>query len=146
MKKSTLVICVCVILVVAITGGLFLLLKPQDPALFLQIGKPVQFDNDGNITAEQVIVHTERDSLDIILLSMINAQPIPEGDAPTTLPDGRITVRYGGTGYPYKLWFYEDHIIFGSENGVYRKIQNDHNNPVQIIKDLVNSISTTSPG
>lgn len=140
MKKSTLVICVCVILVVAITGGLFLLLKPQDPALFLQIGKPVQFDNDGNITAEQVIVHTERDSLDIILLSMINAQPIPEGDAPTTLPDGRITVRYGGTGYPYKLWFYEDHIIFGSENGVYRKIQNDHNDPVPLIKELVESI------
>ena len=140
MKKSTLVICVCVILVVAITGGLFLLLKPQDPALFLQIGKPVQFDNDGNITAEQVIVHTERDSLDIILLSMINAQPIPEGDAPTTLPDGRITVRYGGTGYPYKLWFYDDHIIFGSENGVYRKIQNDHNDPVPLIKELVESI------
>ena len=47
MKKSTIVICVSVILVLAIAGSLFLLLKPQGPSLFLQIGKPVQFDADG---------------------------------------------------------------------------------------------------
>lgn len=142
MKKSTLFV-VSVILVLAIIGGLFLLLRPEQPSLFLQIGKPVQFDADGSISAEQVVVLEDRNQTEIILLSMINAQPIPEDEFPTSQPDGRITVRYGGTGYPYELWFFDDYIIFGNENTVCRKIFNDHNDPVPLIKELVESIKTT---
>ena len=145
MKKKTLLICVSLILVLTITGTLFLVLSPREPSLFLQIGKPVQFDIYGNISAEQVIVHTDRDSLDIILLSMINAKPIPEEEWPTSLPDGRITVRYGATGYPYEVWYYEDSIIFGRGNSDYRRITNDHNEPVPLIKELIESIKTTFP-
>ena len=146
MRIRTLIICLSIILIISVSLNIFLLVKTDKPSLHLQISKPLSFDKNGNITSEYAIVHTDRESLDIILLSLINAQPIPEAEHPTTLPDGKITVRYGGTGYPYKLWFYEDHIIFGNENGVYRKIQNDHNNPVRILQDLVDSISTTTPG
>lgn len=146
MKKSTIVICVSVILVLAIAGSLFLLFKPQEPSLFLQIGKPVQFDADGNIDGLQVFILEDREQTEIILLSMINAQPIPEDEPPTSQPDGRITVCYGGTGYPYQLWFFDDYIIFGNENTVCRKIFNDHNDPVPLIKELIGSIKSTFPG
>ena len=146
MRIRTLIICLSIILIISVSLNIFLLVKTDEPSLHLQISKPLGFDKDGNITSEYAIVHTDRESLDIILLSLINAQPIPEAEHPATLPDGKITVRYGGTGYPYKLWFYEDHIIFGNENGVYRKIFNDHNNPVPLIKELIGSIKSTFPG
>ena len=37
-------------------------------------------------------------------------------------------------------------VPFGNENNAYRKIQNDHNNPVPLLRELVESISTTFPG
>lgn len=146
MKKSTIVICVSVILVLAIAGSLFLLFKPQEPSLFLQIGKPVQFDADGNIDGLQVFILEDRDQTEIILLSMINSLPVPESEFPTTVADGRITVHYGGCGYPYDVWFYEDSIIFGSGGNDYRMIVNDHNEPVPLIKELIGSIKSTFPG
>ena len=145
MKKKTIVISVSVILVLAIAGSLFLLLRPLEPSLFLQIGKPVQFDSDGNISALQVFLLEERDKSEIILLSMINSLPVSEAEFPTTSPDGRITIHYGGYGYPYDVWFYEDSIIFSNGSTDYRKIFNDHNNPVPLIKDLIGSINSTFP-
>lgn len=146
MKKHRLLICLSVLLVLSIALNCYFLLKPDEPLLYVRIGRPHDFDEAGKITAEIHNLLEDRELTEIILFSMINAQPIPEEEYPTTLPDGRIWVNYGGTGYPYNLWFYDDHIIFGNENTVYRKIQNDHNEPVQIIRDLVDSISTTIPG
>ena len=146
MKKSTIVICVSVILVLAIAGSLFLLLKPQGPSLFLQIGKPAQFDADGNISGLQVFVLEDREQTEIILLSLINSRPVPESEFPTAVADGRITVHYGGCGYPYDVWFCEDSIIFSNGSTDYRKIFNDHNNPVPLIKELIGSIKSTFPG
>ena len=146
MKKSTIVICVSVILVLAIAGSLFLLLKPQEPSLLLQIGKPAQFDADGNINGLQVFILEDREQTEIILLSLINSRPVPESEFPTAVADGRITVHYGGCGYPYDVWFYEDSIIFSNGSTDYRKIFNDHNNPVSLIKELIGSIKTTFPG
>lgn len=145
MKKSTLVV-VSVILALAIIGGLFLLLRPEQPSLFLQIGKPVQFDADGNINSLQVFILEDREQTEIILLSMINSLPVPESEFPTAVADGRITVHYGGCGYPYDVWFCEDSIIFSNGSTDYRKIFNDHNNPVPLIKELIGSIKTTFPG
>ena len=145
MKKSTLVV-VSVILILAIIGGLFLLLRPEQPSLFLQIGKPVQFDADGNINSLQVFILEDREQTEIILLSMINSLPVPESEFPTAVADGRITVHYGGCGYPYDVWFCEDSIIFSNGSTDYRKIFNDHNNPVPLIKELIGSIKSTFPG
>ena len=146
MKKHHLLICLSVLLVLSIALNCFLILKPGSPSLYLQIAKPMDFDENGEIASEYQILLENREQTEIILLSMINAQPIPEEEAPTALPDGRIWIRYQGTGYPYQLWFYEDCIILGNEINTYRKIQNDHNNPVPLIKELVESISTTFPG
>lgn len=146
MKKHRLIIYLTILLVLSIALNCYFLLKPDEPLLYVRIGRPLDFDEAGKITSEYQNSLEDRELTEIILLSMINAQPIPEEEYPNTQPEGRIWLSYNGTGYPYELWFYEDYIIFGNDSNVFRKIQNDHNEPVQIIKDLVNSISTTVPG
>lgn len=143
MKKRPLIIVLSVLLILSVALNIFLFLNSGKPSLCIQISKPNEFDEAGNITSEYYQLVEDRTTTEIILLSLINAQPIAEEEYPTSLPDGRIWVRYGGTGYPYQLWFYEDHIIFGNENTVYRTILNDHNSPVPLLKELVNSISLT---
>lgn len=146
MRIRTLIICLSIILIISVALNIFLLVKSEDTSLFITVSKPLSFNEAGEMESSYGTIVDDRKKTEIVLLSMINAQPIQEEEYPTTLPDCQVWVRYGGTAYPYKLWFYEDYIIFGNDSNVFRKIQNDHNNPVQIIKDLVNSISTTSPG
>lgn len=146
MKRSPLLISLSILLVLSVALNCFLFLKPDTHDLYLRIAKPLDFNENGEIASEYQIMLEDWEQTEIILLSLINAQPVPEEEAPTVRPDGRIWVSYQGTAYRYQLWFYDDYIIFGSESNTYRKIQNDHNNPVPLIKELVDSISTTFPG
>lgn len=146
MKRQPLLICLAILLILSIALNCCLFFKPAYPDLSLRIAKPLSFDENGKIASEYTIMLEDREQTEIILLSLINAQPIPEAEAPTALPDGRIWINYQATAYPYKLWFYDDFIIFGNESNACRKIQNDHNDPVPLIKELVASISTTFPG
>lgn len=146
MKRSPLLIFLSILLVLSVALNCFLLLKPDSHDLYLRIAKPLSFDENGEIASEYQVMLEDREQTETILLSLINAQPVPAEEAPTARPDGRIWVGYQGTAYIYRLWFHDDYIIFGNENNAYRKIQNDHNNPVPLLRELVESISTTFPG
>ena len=146
MKRPRLLICLSILLILSIALNCCLLFRPDFPNLCLRIAKPLDFDENGEIAAEYSIMLEDREQTEIILLSLINAQPVPDAEAPTTLPDGLVWVHYQGTAYPYLLWFYDESIIFGNESNAYRKIQNDHNNPVPLIKELIESIDVTLPG
>lgn len=106
--------------------------------LWIQVGVPVSFDEDGNISATYYgEVLKDRQETDIILLAMVNAQPISASAYPVTPPDAMMTIRYEAAGYMYQVWFQEDSIIFGNEFSAYKEIQNDHTNVVPILKNLV---------
>ena len=141
MRKRSFIICLSVLLILSVALNCVFILKLNGtPRLNIQIGKPLNFDQDGNIASSYVKLIDDRDAVQVVLLSMIIAQPVPEDVYPTEHPDGVVTVLYKGCGYPYKMWFYEDYIILGTENGTCRKIQNDHNNGVPLLKELVASI------
>ena len=141
MRRRSFMICLSVLLILSVALNCVFLLKLNGtPRLNIHIGKPLNFDQDGNIASSYVKLIEDRDAVQVVLLSMIIAQPVPEDTYPAGQPDGVVTVLYNGCGYPYKMWFYEDYIIFGTENDTYRKIQNDHNNGVPLLKELVASI------
>ena len=146
MKRPILLICLSILLVLSIALSCILLFRPDNSGLGIQLSKPLTFDDSGQVTSAYTVPLDDRTQTEIILLSFINAPPIPEDEAPTGLPDGVITVRYQATGYPYRIWIYDDHIIFGNESNVYRRISNDHNDPVPLIKELIESIHTTFSG
>lgn len=105
--------------------------------LWIQIGIPVSFDEDGKVSATYYgDALTDRQETDLILLALVNAQPISEEDFPTSPPDAMLTIRYEAAGYMYQLWFREDCVIYGNENTVYKAFQNDHTNVVPILKNL----------
>lgn len=141
MKSRVLIVCTSILLAVSIALNIFLLVNSKESSLFITVSKPLSFNESGEVESSYGVVVNDIKKTEIFLLSMINAQPIQEDECPTTLPNGMVWVRYGATGYLYNLWFYEDYIIFGNENTVCRKISNDHNDPVQIIKDLIESIN-----
>lgn len=141
MKSRVLIVCTSILLAVSIALNIFLLVNSKKSSLFITVSKPLSFNESGEVESSYGVVVNDIKKTEIFLLSMINAQPIQEDECPTTLPNGMVWVRYGATGYLYNLWFYEDYIIFGNENTVCRKISNDHNDPVQIIKDLIESIN-----
>ena len=141
MKSRVLIICTSLLLALSLALNIFLLVKSEESSLFITVSKPISFIESGEVESSYGNVVNDVRKTEIFLLSMINAQPIPEDEYPTSLPNGMVWVRYGATGYLYNLWFYEDYIIFGNENTVCRKISNDHNNPVQMIKDLIASVN-----
>lgn len=141
MKSRVLIVCISILLIISVALNIFLFVKSEESALFITVSRPISFNESGDVESSYGVVVKDVRKTEIFLLSMINAQPISEDEYPTTHPDGRVWVRYGATGYLYNLWFYEDYIIFGNENTVCRKISNDHNDPVQIIKDLIESIN-----
>ena len=141
MKSRVLIICTSILLALSVALNIFLLDKSKESSLFITVSKPLSFNESGEVESSYGIVVNDVRKTEIFLLSMINAQPIPLDEYPTTLPNGMVWVRYGATGYRYDLWFYEEYIIFGNENTVCRKISNDHNDPVQIIKELITSIN-----
>ena len=146
MKRPRLLICLSILLVLSIALNCFLLFKYDTSDLGIYLARPLSFEEDGSIASSYTISLENREQTEIILLSFLNAQPIPEEEAPTALPDGAIMVRYQGTAYPYRIWFHDDHIIIANNSNAYRKIQNDHNNPVPLIKELIESIDVTLPG
>ena len=139
MKKRLLIIGLCILLMLSNALNIFLFMR-SEASLYIQIAKPLDYDQNGYISASYIHLLDDHESAQIILLSMLNARSIPENAYPTGLPDGAVTVCYKGTGYPYEMWFYEDYIIFGNEYAAYKKIENDHNNPVPMLKELVASI------
>ena len=141
MKSRVLIICTSILLALSVALNIFLLDKSKESSLFITVSKPLSFNESGEVESSYGIVVNDVRKTEIFLLSMINAQPIPLDEYPTTLPNGMVWVRYGATSYRYDLWFYEEYIIFGNENTVCRKISNDHNDPVQIIKELITSIN-----
>lgn len=145
MKRKTLIL-FAIVLLLSLGLNCYFLLGADAPSLSIQIAKPLTFNDNGDIASTQTIMLEDRTQTDIILLAFINAQPIPTEDAPTAPPDGEITVRYQAVGYPYRLWFSGDDIIIATGSNVFSKIQNDHNNPVPLIRELIDSIRTTHPG
>ena len=144
MRRRLFIVCISVLLILSITLNCVFLLKLNGtPRLNIHIGKPLDFDQDGNIASSYVKLIDDWDAVQVVLLSMIIAQPVPEDAYPTGHPDGTVTVLYNACGYPYKMWFYEDYIILGTENGTYRKIKNDHNNGVPLLKELVASVNVS---
>ena len=122
------------------------LLSVSSPSLIVAITKTLTFDNNDEVGGAYTVVLDDRAQSDVILLSFLNAQPILAAEAPTSLPNGVITITYQGTSYPYRIWFAEDDIIISSGNDIFRRISNDHTDPVPLIKELIESINTGFPG
>ena len=146
MKRPFLLICLSILLVLSIALNCFFLFRTDSPDLSISLSKPLTFDDDREVSSAYTVSLDDRTQTEIILLSFINAQPVPAAEAPTSLPDGVITIRYQGTGYPYRIWFADDGIIISSGNDIFRRISNDHTDPVPLIRELIGSISTEFPG
>lgn len=143
MKKHTLLIVLTMLLLLSIGLNCYFLWCGK-PDLAVEISKPLSYDDNGGIASAYSVILDDRAQTEIILLAFVNA--LPTEDIPTSLPDGVVTVRYQATGYPYRIWFGESDIIIATVSGTYRRISNDHNNPVPLIKELIQSASNSLPG
>ena len=138
MKKHAFYMIVSVIVILLTLDCVHNHFFTQTSDLWIQVGIPVSFDEAGNVSATYYgEVLKDRQETDIILLAMVNAQPIVESAYPVTPPDAMMTIHYEAAGYMYQVWFREDSIVFGNEHTVYKEIQNDHTNIVPILKNLV---------
>ena len=138
MKKQAFYMIVSVIVILLTLDCVHNHFFTQTSDLWIQVGIPVSFDEAGNVSTTYYGAKLKnRQETDIILLAMVNAQPIAEENTPTSPPDAMMTIHYEAAGYMYQVWFCEDSILFGNEHTVYKEILNDHTNIVPIVKNLV---------
>lgn len=138
MRKRLPIILVAILILLLALDCVYSHFFSQKSELWIQVGIPVSFDEAGNVSATYYGAKLkDRQETDIILLAMVNAQPIAEEDTPTSPPDAMMTIHYEAAGYMYQLWFREESVIFGNEHTAYKEIQNDHTNVVPILKNLV---------
>lgn len=147
MKKSFSKVLICLILVLLLGSNIYFIHKFLEPSIHVQIGLP-KFDEESNITAIVLSPFLDnKEETNLLLMAFMMGRTMDEEQFPTELPHGCIIINYEGCSYPHNMWITEDSVIFetSTESALsYREFHNDHNNVVDLLNSLIDSLKKTN--
>lgn len=147
MNRKIKLLLVGLVILVLLMGNIFFFTKVNKPTIWIQVGVPLSFDDEGDIASTYFRMIENKTETDIILLAMVNAIPLTESEFPQSRPDATILVGYRGTGYPYQVWFTEESVIIGNSGPdakFFKEIHNDHTDVIPLLKNLVDQLKNTN--